>query len=114
MSRNTNASPSLTTKNKTKSNAQQTTRKWYDAALGAVGRIARKQETLVSGDVLDALESSMLHTPDRRIVGRVLLEARDLGLIEHAGLIRRSDKHTRGITTIWRSLLFVPKDDTSV
>jgi hypothetical protein len=82
---------------------------WRKAALSAVRRVARKREKFTSADVLQALETSKAQTHDLRALGGVLTKARNLGLIENAGLVRRRDKHGRGVSTIWRSLLFAGK-----
>jgi hypothetical protein len=79
---------------------------WRKAALAIVKRLARKRETLTSADVLERLDNSEVKTRDLRAVGCVMVEARNLGIISNAGLVRRSNKHSRGVTTLWRSLLF--------
>jgi hypothetical protein len=80
--------------------------KWHKAALAAVKTVAEKQETLISADVLTEIADSDVKTHDLRALGGIMIEARDLGLIESSGLVRRSDKHTRGATTLWKSLLY--------
>jgi hypothetical protein len=87
---------------------------WRTAALTVVKRLTRRRETLTSADVLDALAKSDVRTHDLRAIGGVMTEARALGYIESAGLVRRSDKHTRGFTTVWRSRHFQPKPTVSV
>jgi hypothetical protein len=82
---------------------------WRKAALSAIRRVARKREKFTSADVLEALERSKSQTHDLRALGGVLTKARNLGLIENAGLVRRRDKHGRGVSTIWRSLLYAGK-----
>jgi len=54
---------------------------------------------------LEEVEKSGVTTHDLRAVGAVMQEARDLGLVESGGLVRRNDKHTRGATTLWESRL---------
>ena len=78
---------------------------WRKAALATVKRLARKRETFTSFDVLERLDKSEAKTSDLRAVGSVMIQARNLGIIANAGLIRRSNRHSRGATTLWRSLL---------
>jgi hypothetical protein len=85
---------------------------WRKAALAIVKRLARKRETFTSADVLERLDNSEVKTRDLRAVGCVMVQARNLGIISNAGLVRRSNKHSRGATTLWRSLLF-PSDQQS-
>ena len=80
--------------------------KWRKAALAVVKRLARKQETLTTADVLQELEKSEVKTHDLRAIGGVMMECKKTGLIESAGLVRRNDKHTRAATTLWRSKIF--------
>ena len=83
---------------------------WRRSALAAVMRLANKRETLTSADVLKALAKSNAQTQDLRALGSVMTEARDLGFIESAGLVRRRDGHNRGASTLWRSRLYLAKD----
>ena len=83
---------------------------WRRSALAAVKRLAKKRETLTSADVLKALAKSNAQTQDLRALGSVMTEARDLGFIESAGLVRRGDSHNRGASTLWRSRLYLTKD----
>jgi hypothetical protein len=76
---------------------------WRRAALAAVKRLAQKREHLTSADVLDALQRSGARTHDLRAIGGIMTEARDRGLIEHGGFVRRRDAHKRSITVFWRS-----------
>ena len=79
---------------------------WKTAALAATMRLASRQQTFTSYDVLEELAKSPdVKTHDLRAIGGVLQEARDLGVIVSGGLIRRNDKHTRGATTLWESRL---------
>jgi hypothetical protein len=78
---------------------------WRKAALSTVKRLARKRETFTSFDVLERLDKSEVKTSDLRAVGSVMIQARNLGIISNAGLVRRSNKYSRGATTLWRSLL---------
>ncbi len=85
---------------------------WRKVALATVKRLARKRETFTSFDVLERLDKSEAKTSDLRAVGSVMIQARNLGIIANAGLVRRSNRHSRGATTLWRSLLF-PLDKQS-
>jgi hypothetical protein len=85
------------------SNANPT---WRAAALAAITRLASRCERLTSFDVLEEVEKSGAKTHDLRAVGGIMQEARDLGLIESIGLVRRNDKHSRGATTLWHSRLY--------
>ena len=78
---------------------------WREAALTATMRLASRQETFTSGDVLQELAKCDIKTHDLRAMGAVMIEARNLGLIRSAALVRRNDGHTRGVTTLWRSRL---------
>jgi hypothetical protein len=86
---------------------------WRKSALAAVKRLARKRETLTSADVFTALAKSDVCTHDLRAIGGVMVQARDQGYIESGGLVRRSDKHNRGATTLWRSRLCQAKDSSN-
>jgi hypothetical protein len=82
---------------------------WKTAALAAIMRLAARQQTFTSYDVLQELAKSPdVRTHDLRAVGGVLQEARDLGVIVSGGLVRRNDKHSRGATTLWQSNLRCP------
>ncbi len=76
---------------------------WRRAALAAVKRLARRQNTFTTADVLHELDRSTSKTHDLRAIGSVMIDARDQNLIESAGLVRRNDKHSRGATTLWKS-----------
>ena len=86
---------------------------WKAEALAAAMRLAARQQTFTSFDVLQELEKSDVTTHDLRAIGGVMMEARDLGLITSAGLIRRNDKHSRGATTLWQSNLHCPPAQTT-
>jgi len=82
---------------------------WRKAALATVKRLARKYETFTAAAVLEQLAKSKTaetYQHDRRDLGAVMVQARNLGIISNAGLVRRNDKYSRGATTLWRSLLF--------
>jgi hypothetical protein len=76
------------------------------SALAAVKHLEEERETLISADVLVELAKSDVKTHDLRAIGGVMAEARDLGLIEPSGLVRRSDKFSRGATTLWKSCIY--------
>ena len=80
---------------------------WKAAALAATMRLARQRARFTSFDVLEELAKSNVRTHDLRAVGGVMAEARDLGIIESIGLIRRNDRHSRGATTLWQSKVVV-------
>lgn len=80
--------------------------KWRKAALVALKTLAEKRTTFISADVLAELASSDVKTHDLRAIGGVMIEGRDLGMIESSGLVRRADKHTRGATTLWKSRIY--------
>lgn len=82
--------------------------KWLEAALKVVKKLAKKRETLTTADVLTELEKSEVKTHDLRAVGPVMVLAKKLGWIESGSLVRRNDAHTRGATTLWKSLLYKP------
>ena len=73
---------------------------WRKSALAVVKRLAKKRETLTAPEVLDVLSKSDVHTHDLRAIGGVLVEARRLGFIQSAGLVRRNDKHAE---KLWAS-----------
>lgn len=77
---------------------------WREAVLAATVRLAARQESFTSGDVLLELEKSDITTHDLRAMGGVLQEARDLGLITAVGFVRRNDRYTRAVTTLWSRL----------
>ena len=79
---------------------------WKAEALAATMRLAGRQQTFTSFDVLQELEQSNVSTHDLRAIGGVMQEARDLGVIEGISLVRRNDKHSRGATTLWESRLY--------
>jgi hypothetical protein len=97
---------------KIKSCSENANPKWMKAAHLALRRVALKSEFLITPNVLNDLQKhSKTKTHDLRAIGIVMLEAHKLGIIENAGLIRRNDKHNRGATTLWRSLIYRRKDD---
>jgi hypothetical protein len=79
--------------------------KWQRVALAVVRHLARKGREFTTNDVLISLEKRQVQTHDLRAIGAVMVEAKKRGWIESAGLVRRADKHTRGVTTCWRSPL---------
>jgi hypothetical protein len=76
---------------------------WKEAALAATMRLASRQQRFTSNDVLTELAKSNVTTHDLRAIGGVMREAKDLGLITSAGLVRRNDTHTRGCSILWQS-----------
>jgi hypothetical protein len=78
---------------------------WRDAALAATMRLARRREQFTAYEVQQELAKSNLKTHDLRAMGGILLEAKELGIITSAGLVRRNDAHTRGASTLWQSRL---------
>jgi len=88
---------------------------WKSAALAATMRLARQRRQFTSADVLRELEmSSDARTHDLRAIGGVLQEARNLGIIESVGLVRRNDRHSRGATTLWQSKVVVRQPEPTV
>jgi hypothetical protein len=81
-------------------------KKWKQAAMDALERIARRQATLTSADVLAELATMKVKTHTLKAIGGVMTAARDQKLIESGGLIRRNDKHTRAVTVLWKSLIY--------
>jgi len=75
---------------------------WRKLALAKVKRLAKKGEPFTSADVLVQMAKSDIQTHDLRAIGGVMIEARDLGFIKSAGLVRRNDKHNRCATTLWK------------
>jgi len=89
-------------------------RTWKAAALAATMRLAARQQTFTSYDVLQELAKSPdVQTHDLRAIGGVMQEARDLGVIVSGGLVRRNDRHSRGATTLWQSNLHSPSAQTT-
>ena len=87
---------------------------WKAAALASVTRLASRQQTFTSHDVLQELaKSPEVMTHDLRAIGGVLQEARNLGVIVSGGLVRRNDRHSRGATTLWQSNLHSPSVQTT-
>jgi len=97
--------PIKTTQQHIETCSAHTNPSWKAAALGATMRLARQRREFTSYDVLEELANSNIRTHDLRAVGAVMQQARDLGLIESAGLVRRNNKYTRGATTLWKSKL---------
>lgn len=88
---------------------------WKAAALAAAMRLARQRRQFTSFDVLRELEtSSGAKTHDLRAIGGVMQEARDLGIIESVGLVRRNDRHSRGATTLWQSKVVICQPEATV
>jgi hypothetical protein len=87
---------------------------WKSAALAATMRLARQRSQFTSYDVLQELATASVKTHDLRAIGGVMQEARDLGLIESTGLVRRNDKHSRGATTLWKSRLVCEAPESTV
>lgn len=85
---------------------------WKSAALAATMRLARQRRQFTSFDVLEELARSEVKTNDLRAIGGVMQEARDLGIIESIGLVRRNDRHSRGATTLWQSKIVAQPDAT--
>jgi len=75
-------------------------------------RLARQRRQFTSFDVLEELARSEVKTNDLRAIGGVMQEARDLGIIESIGLVRRNDRHSRGATTLWQSKIVAQPDAT--
>ena len=99
-------SPTKTTQQHIENCSAHADPSWKAAALGATMRLARQRREFTSYDVLEELAvNSNVRTHDLRAIGAVMQQARDLGLIESAGLVRRNNKHTRGATTLWKSTL---------
>jgi hypothetical protein len=86
---------------------------WREAALAATMRLAARRERFTSHDVLQELANTNVKTHDLRAIGGVMQEARNLGLIASAGLVRRNDAHSRGATTLWESRLCQPTSATN-
>lgn len=86
---------------------------WKAAALAATMRLARQRRQLTSYDVLQELAKSNVKTHDLRAIGGVMQEARDLGILESVGLVRRNDRHSRGATTLWQSRLVAQPSETT-
>lgn len=86
---------------------------WREIALIATARLARERERFTSFDVLQELEKSAVTTHDLRAIGGVMKEASELGLITGVGFVRRNDKFSRGITTVWQSSLHCPSAQTT-
>lgn len=86
---------------------------WKATALAAIMRIAARQQTFTSFDVLQELDKSNVSTHDLRAMGAVMVEARNLGVIVGVGLIRRNDKYSRSATTLWQSNLHTPSAQTT-
>lgn len=89
--------------NRVKTNASP---KWQKAALAVVRKLAKKRAQLTSYDVLVELEKWQVKTRDLRAVGGVMIDARDQGYIQAAGLVRCNDRFSRGARVLWQSLLF--------
>jgi hypothetical protein len=87
---------------------------WKSAALAATMRLARQRRQFTSFDVLEELKHSDVKTHDLRAIGGVMAEARDLGIIESKGLVRRNDRHSRGATTLWKSRLVCESPESTV
>lgn len=87
---------------------------WKAAALAATMRLARQRRQFTSHDVLQEIANSNVSTHDLRAIGGVMQQARDLGLIESAGLVRRNDRHSRGATTLWQSKVVAQPSETTV
>ena len=87
---------------------------WKAAALAATMRLARQRARFTSYDVLQELADSNVKTHDLRAIGGVMQEARDLDIIESAGLVRRNDRHSRGATTLWQSKVVAQPSETTV
>src|SRR4051812_7753714 len=82
---------------------------WHKSALAAVKKVAKKNETFTARDVLILAEDFEIQTHDKRAMGGVMREARDLGYIKSDGFVRRCDRYNRGASTLWRSLIYQPK-----
>jgi len=81
---------------------------WKTSAHEMVIEIASRQPFLLSLDILQSLEKRYpdLATPDLRAIGPIMARAARDGTIEHVELVRRNDKHQRGSTVRWRSLIY--------
>ena len=75
---------------------------WKRLALATIKRMARQKEVFTSYDVVQKLNESDIKTHDLRAIGGVFVKARNQGLIESVGMVRRND-FTRAVTTVWRS-----------
>ena len=83
---------------------------WRTFALAIIKRLAKRRETITSADVLNELAKSDITTGDLRSLGSVMREGATLGYIASAGLVRqRSNKRSRGASTLWKSLVYQPK-----
>jgi len=94
--------------------SQRADPKWRRAALSAVRRLARKRERFTSADVLIELQNSKSSTHDLRALGGVMSAARDEGVIENVGLVRRSDRYSRSATTLWQSRILNSQPEAQV
>lgn len=95
-----------TTQSHIESASVQVNPAWKAAALIVTARLASRQQRFTSYDVLEELAKSDVKTHDLRAIGTVMLEAKNLGLITSVGLVRGSNKRTRGATTLWESRLY--------
>ena len=82
---------------------------WKVVAERIVCEIAHRQPFLTALEVLDELAHHDCATHDLRALGPVMVRAARDGVIVHHAFIRRNDKHNRGTTVQWKSLLYSPK-----
>jgi hypothetical protein len=75
---------------------------WNKAVWSAVVNLARQRGTFTTADVHRDLEAAEVKTKDRRAIGNIMTEARNQGIIESEGFVRRNDKYTRAVTVLWR------------
>lgn len=79
---------------------------WKLAAARIVFELASRNDYLTSLNVVEELERQGYETHDLRAVGPVMNKAAKEGTIKHHAFIRRNDKHNRGTTVQWKSLIY--------
>jgi hypothetical protein len=79
---------------------------WKITAGRIVYEIASRQQFLTSLEVLKELEREECATHELRALGPVMVRAAKAGAIEHYSFVRRNDKHNRGTTVQWKSLIY--------
>lgn len=81
---------------------------WRLAALAEIRRLAGTGELFTSDEVLDAVgHPDMSHTPNggNNLVGSVIREAKQAGLIESIGFRPSQQPHRKGgVVRIWRGI----------
>ena len=83
---------------------------WKDMALRCLKAVCLEKERFTMNDVRWLIDASLIKTHDKRAIGGVMRKAKTMGWINSTGEFIRS-KIGHGIPmTVWRSLLYKPKD----